>query len=71
MKEGLEERSIYNALISMIANAKNYIYIETQFFICIENHVSEAIRERIELAVKSKEKFKVMVVLPLLPAFEG
>ena len=71
LKDDASERSIYNSFISLIANSEEYIYIESQFFICVENHIADAIQERVALAAKNKQKFKVIVIVPLLPAFEG
>lgn len=36
-----------------------------------ENDISEKIAERIRNAYHRKEKFKVIVMMPLLPGFEG
>merc|ERR1719430_1941897 len=71
------------ALVDTIANAKHYIYIENQFFISyvktgsnimfsdVKNDVATALFERIVKAHKSRETFRVYIILPLLPAFEG
>lgn len=75
----LRERSIQNAYVHMIRNAKRHIYIENQFFISstrlggtrVRNKISESIAKRIIRAHETKEKFRVMIVLPILPAFEG
>ncbi|KAL1442210.1 hypothetical protein MTO96_007835 [Rhipicephalus appendiculatus] len=63
------ESSIHSAYIDNIVNAKHYIYIENQFFITleqgnptVENQIGEAL---------NKQNFRVYVVMPLLPAFEG
>ncbi|ELU04927.1 hypothetical protein CAPTEDRAFT_168015 [Capitella teleta] len=69
--------SIMNAYVDLIKNSKHYIYIENQFFISIEenplieNAIGNALYERIMKAHRDKETFRVYVVLPLLPAFEG
>ncbi|KAI8985892.1 hypothetical protein BDB01DRAFT_720977 [Pilobolus umbonatus] len=76
---GIErEHSIYNAYMECISKSKHYIYIENQFFISatcedklLRNKIAEAIVERIKLAHLKKEKFKVFIVMPLIPAFEG
>lgn len=65
------EHSIYNAYLDLIMRAKDFIYIENQFFMSHENFISEKIAERIRLAYTNKEKFKVIVMMPLLPGFEG
>ncbi|XP_013862151.1 phospholipase D1 [Austrofundulus limnaeus] len=74
---GTFERSIQNAYIETIKNSKHYIYIENQFFIScakekvVENGIGDAIVERILRAHREHKKFRVFVVIPLLPGFEG
>jgi phospholipase D1/2 len=68
-----------NAYIEIIKKAKHFIYIENQYFITatkespdypVKNLVGKAIVERIIEAHKKKnESFKIIVVMPLLPAF--
>ncbi|KAJ8003765.1 hypothetical protein DPEC_G00151740 [Dallia pectoralis] len=71
------EESIHNAYIQTIARSKHYIYIENQFFIScadnktVYNKIGDAIIERILRAHKEGKKFRVYVVTPLLPGFEG
>ncbi|XP_051556150.1 phospholipase D1-like [Myxocyprinus asiaticus] len=71
------EESIHNAYIQVIAKSKHFIYIENQFFIScadnkhVYNKIGEAIIERIIRAHKENRKFRVYVVTPLLPGFEG
>jgi len=81
------ERSILNAYYTLIDNSKHCIYIENQFFISktfsddeslnqtisskVLNEVALHIRRRIEKAYNNKEKFRVFIFLPLLPAFPG
>ncbi|KAI3632485.1 hypothetical protein MIR68_009591 [Amoeboaphelidium protococcarum] len=75
------EQSIYEAYISLIENAKHFIYIENQFFIssALEDAQSGVIRNRIALAIGKKilqaheagAEFKVYIIVPLLPAFEN
>ncbi|XP_034530896.1 phospholipase D1a [Notolabrus celidotus] len=71
------EESIHNAYIQVIAKSKHYIYIENQFFIsCADNRtvynkIGDAIIERIIRAYKEGKKYRVYVVTPLLPGFEG
>lgn len=62
----------------MILQAKHFIYIENQFFISnsadeqvVHNQIAEALITRIKRAAEHQEKFRVVVFLPLLPAFEG
>lgn len=82
LAKGTEERSIYEAYITLIAYSEHFIYIENQFFISnaggltnedstVENRIAEALVLRIKKAHESKEKFRVIIVLPLLPGFEG
>uniref|UniRef100_A0A8C3B283 Phospholipase n=1 Tax=Cyclopterus lumpus TaxID=8103 RepID=A0A8C3B283_CYCLU len=71
------EESIHSAYIQVIAKSKHYIYIENQFFIsCADNRtvynkIGDAIIERILRAYKEGRKYRVYVVTPLLPGFEG
>ena len=73
----ISEESIHSAYLQLIFDAKHFIYIENQFFISrsagkpVINSISEALIKRIEMAIDLDEKFLVIVVLPLLPAFEG
>ncbi|KAI9506350.1 hypothetical protein BX070DRAFT_219775 [Coemansia spiralis] len=75
-----KESSIHTAYCEMIRNAKHFIYIENQFFISnakedagytVKNRVAEALVDRIKRAHKRQEKFRVFVLIPLMPAFEG
>ncbi|KAJ8375748.1 hypothetical protein SKAU_G00063280 [Synaphobranchus kaupii] len=71
------EESIHNAYVHAIENSKHYIYIENQFFIsCADNRhvfnkIGDAIAGRIIKAYKEGTKYRVYVVTPLLPGFEG
>lgn len=71
------EESIHNAYIQVIAKSKHFIYIENQFFIScsdnkqVYNKIGDALIERIIRAHKENKKFRVYVVIPLLPGFEG
>uniref|UniRef100_W5M509 Phospholipase n=1 Tax=Lepisosteus oculatus TaxID=7918 RepID=W5M509_LEPOC len=72
----IHEESIHLAYISAISNSKHFIYIENQFFISctdktIHNGIGDALTERILRAYREKKKFRVYVVMPLLPGFEG
>ena len=67
----MPECSIYNAYLDLIRNSKYYIYIENQFFISDENKICYELVERINKAYREKQKFKVMIMMPLLPGFEG
>lgn len=72
------EEGIHEAYLDVITNAKHYIYIENQFFITltststsVRNQVGEALFKRILRAHKEEAVFRVYVVIPLLPGFEG
>ncbi|KAI9907857.1 hypothetical protein PsorP6_003732 [Peronosclerospora sorghi] len=72
------EASIQAAYMDLIAKSKNFLYIENPFFVSgmdgngIErNRILQAFVECIELAVHRDERFRVYLVIPLLPAFEG
>ncbi|CAF1549028.1 unnamed protein product [Rotaria magnacalcarata] len=71
------ENSIQNAYIQMIDAAKHFIYIENQFFITIaqdsqvRNQLADTLFRRIERAHQLHEKFRIYVVLPLLPGFDN
>uniref|UniRef100_A0AAX7VE85 phospholipase D n=1 Tax=Astatotilapia calliptera TaxID=8154 RepID=A0AAX7VE85_ASTCA len=69
---GTCESSIHNAYIDTINKSEHYIYIENQFFIScsdqktVHNGIGDAIVNRI-----LRKKYRVYVVVPLLPGFEG
>lgn len=70
--------SIQQAYIEAIENAKHYIYFENQFFITlsnanqnVQNRIGEALFQRILRAHREGACFRVFVVIPLLPGFEG
>lgn len=73
------EHSIANAYISVIENARHFVYIENQFFITatsdaqkpVRNKIGAAIVERILRAARAGEKFKIIVVIPAIPGFAG
>ncbi|XP_027363976.1 phospholipase D zeta 1-like isoform X2 [Abrus precatorius] len=72
------EESIHIAYCSLIQKAKHFIYIENQFFISglagddiIQNRVLEALYRRILQAHKEQKDFRVIIVMPLLPGFQG
>ncbi|OVA12917.1 Phospholipase D/Transphosphatidylase [Macleaya cordata] len=72
------EESIHNAYCSLIEKAEHFIYIENQFFISglsgdeiIRNRVLEALYRRIMRAYKEQKAFRVIIVIPLLPGFQG
>ncbi|KAL4986500.1 hypothetical protein BDW68DRAFT_178718 [Aspergillus falconensis] len=73
------ESSLYNAYIDIIAKSEHFVYLEQQFFITstgdeletVWNRVAEAFVARILRAARDKKRYKVIVVLPALPAFPG
>ncbi|KAG8052087.1 hypothetical protein GUJ93_ZPchr0001g29642 [Zizania palustris] len=72
------EGSIHNSYFSLIEKAEHFVYIENQFFISglsgddtIKNRVLEALYRRILRAEKDKRCFRVIIVIPLLPGFQG
>ncbi|KAI1660886.1 phospholipase D/nuclease [Daldinia decipiens] len=73
------EHSISNAYINAIENAEHFIYIENQFFITatseeqrpVENKIGAAIVSRIVRAHNNNEDFRVIVLMPAVPAFAG
>ncbi|KAJ7996025.1 hypothetical protein DPEC_G00232800 [Dallia pectoralis] len=74
---GTCESSIHKAYIHTIENSEHYIYVENQFFIScadgknVHNGIGDAIVERILRAHRDQKKYRVFVVVPLLPGFEG
>uniref|UniRef100_A0A671XT52 Phospholipase n=1 Tax=Sparus aurata TaxID=8175 RepID=A0A671XT52_SPAAU len=74
---GTCESSIHNAYVHTIENSEHYIYIENQFFIScadgktVHNGIGDAIVNRILRAHREQKKYRVFVVIPLLPGFEG
>ncbi|KAF8965990.1 hypothetical protein BGZ46_000489 [Entomortierella lignicola] len=79
--QGIElEHSIQTAYLTNIENAKHFIYIENQFFVTLaaengnpdlKNTIGIAIVNRIIRAHNEGKKFRVIVVMPLMPAFEA
>ncbi|PON67008.1 Phospholipase D family [Parasponia andersonii] len=72
------EESIHKSYCSLIERAEHFVYIENQFFISglsqdeiIQNRVLEALYRRILRAHKEQKWFRVIVVIPLLPGFQG
>ncbi|XP_032407821.1 phospholipase D1-like [Xiphophorus hellerii] len=71
------EESIHNAYVHAIENSQHFIYIENQFFIScsdnklVYNKIGDTIAQRIMKAYREGTKYRVYVVTPLLPGFEG
>ena len=73
------EHSIANAYIEIITKSRYYVYIENQFFITatcddqkpVVNKIGAALVGRILRAARAGEKYKVIVLMPAVPAFAG
>ena len=71
------ERSVLDAYVSLIGRAEKFVYIENQFLVSgsgeglVRNTVLGALAERLERAVRDAAGFRVVVVIPAWPAFEG
>ncbi|RZF41721.1 hypothetical protein LSTR_LSTR008596 [Laodelphax striatellus] len=73
------EASIHEAYVDVIGRARHFVYIENQFFITalsaaasqVRNQVADALYKRILRAHRERKTFRVYVVIPLLPGFEG
>lgn len=72
------EKSIQNAYIKLIREAKNFIYIENQFFISgtnddktIINQITTVLTDKILEKIRANEDFHVCVIIPMLPGFGG
>src|SRR5690606_25092740 len=67
------ERSIYKCYLREIENSQSFIYIENQYFISdlagggVKNRIARALLARIRRAILNKEKFRVIVILPIHP----
>ena len=66
------------AYIGLIREANHCIYLENQFFISatqtdqpVKNLIGAALAERIISAARDKRKFKIIIVIPAVPAFPG
>lgn len=73
------EHSIADAYINVIQNSQHFVYIENQFFITatsdaqrpIKNKIGAALVERILRAARAGQRYKVIVLMPAIPAFAG
>ncbi|KAK4378885.1 hypothetical protein RND71_000747 [Anisodus tanguticus] len=75
------EDSIHKAYCSLIEEAEHFVFSENfqnQFFISglagdeiIRNRVADALYRRIRRAHKENRCFRVIIVIPLLPGFQG
>jgi phospholipase D1/2 len=70
----VKETSIYRAYETLIRSARHFIFIENQYFITSinraipQNRIAKALYERIKSAITNKEKFRVIIILPVCPA---
>jgi len=73
------EHSIQNAYCEIIRNSQHFVYVENQFFITatgdqqkpVKNKIGEAMVERIVRAARNGEKYKMIIMIPAVPAFAG
>jgi phospholipase D1/2 len=73
------EKSIQTAYIDVIEKSQHFVYIENQFFITatgdkqkpVKNLIGKALVDRILRAARNGEKYKVIVLIPSVPAFAG
>lgn len=73
------EHSIANAYIETINTSRHFVYIENQFFITatsnaqkpVVNKIGAALVDRILRAARVGDKYKVVVLMPAVPAFAG
>ncbi|KAF3479876.1 phospholipase D [Arthroderma uncinatum] len=73
------ECSIMNAYVKMIEKSDHFVYIENQFFISsceiegkkIENHIGDALVERIIRAADNDEAWRAVILIPLMPGFQN
>lgn len=71
------EHSIQNAYLKAIENSEHFVYIENQFFITstlvettkIENHIGDALVDRILRAHRDDVPWRAIIVMPLVPGF--
>lgn len=71
------EHSIQNAYLKAIENSEHFVYIENQFFITstavettqIENHIGDALVDRILRAHRDGTPWRAIIVMPLVPGF--
>ncbi|KAI8976465.1 hypothetical protein BDB01DRAFT_844455 [Pilobolus umbonatus] len=59
------EKSIQNAYVECIGQSKSLVYI------VIENQIGEALYQRILKAHENNEKWRAVIVIPLIPGFQS
>ncbi|KAK5582590.1 hypothetical protein RB653_004175 [Dictyostelium firmibasis] len=68
------EDSCYKAYLGLIKNAQHFIYIQNLFFISScgsklpKNRIALAILNRVRRAITLKEKFRVIIMVPISPS---
>ncbi|KAK0115945.1 hypothetical protein ONS95_012987 [Cadophora gregata] len=73
------EHSILDAYLDIIEKSQHFLYFEQQYFITatteeqypVRNKIGKAIVDRILRAARAKQRFKVIIVMPAVPAFAG
>ncbi|KAI6248785.1 Phospholipase [Erysiphe necator] len=73
------EHSINNAYIDIINQSQHFVYIENQFFITatdddqrpVRNKIGAAIVERVVRAYREGQNYKIIILIPSVPAFAG
>jgi phospholipase D1/2 len=73
------ECSIMNAYVECIRESEHLVYIENQFFITscdveatrIANKIGDALVERIMRADDNNEKWRAIILIPLVPGFQN
>ncbi|KAG2173548.1 hypothetical protein INT44_007139 [Umbelopsis vinacea] len=73
------EHSIHDAYVKSIQESEHLVYIENQFFITstvigsttVENKIGDALVERIIRAHEQGHKWRAIIVIPLVPAFQS
>lgn len=71
------EASIMNAYLEVIEKAKNFIYIENQYFISgisaedAQNPILEKLIDKLIEKITSKQKFRIIILIPVVPEDPG
>ncbi|KAI8576832.1 hypothetical protein K450DRAFT_255206 [Umbelopsis ramanniana AG] len=73
------EHSIHDAYVKSIQESEHLVYIENQFFVTstvignttVENKIGDALVERILRAHEQGDKWRAIIVIPLVPAFQS
>lgn len=73
------EHSILDAYVRLIQTSDHFVYIENQFFITsctvegtkIRNGIGDAIVERVIRAHASGDKWRAIIIIPLMPGFQN